>query len=177
MDYRDGPPPRGPDELPRTQAGFVNNCAVANGQLERLCQVCEGKCPDRERFKVEGTRHLLFYGEGDPVGAQAAAAREAPREEEAEQRAGERAFAEAAGLVEVTWGEELFKPLDYNGIRLGPFKATTAVRPGETVADAVVRLHAELAEAAKRVFGEKRRVYLQELSLLVRDARNTEIPR
>jgi hypothetical protein len=152
--------------FPRTTNGNINNCALANGDFESNCQICGGSCPDRGRF----------------VGAEALEAEVAERSraraaaEAVEQKAGERAFAEAAGVVEVTWGDELFQPLPYNAIRVGPFKATTVVRPGETVAEAVLRLHAELARAAREVFGEKKRVYLSELAALVRDARDTEVP-
>jgi len=36
-------------------AGYINNCALANGDLEENCQMCNGTCPDRHRFKKENT--------------------------------------------------------------------------------------------------------------------------
>jgi len=42
------PPERIP--LPRTPEGTINNCALANGADEELCQMCVGGCPDRGRF-------------------------------------------------------------------------------------------------------------------------------
>ncbi len=32
--------------------GFINNCALANLDDEKNCQVCFGQCPDRDRFEV-----------------------------------------------------------------------------------------------------------------------------
>lgn len=29
---------------------YINNCALANSDDEKNCQVCKGTCPDRERF-------------------------------------------------------------------------------------------------------------------------------
>jgi len=33
--------------LPRTPDGHINNCSLANHDLEANCQMCDGKCPDR----------------------------------------------------------------------------------------------------------------------------------
>ncbi len=33
-------------------AGDINNCALANGVEEKDCQMCQERCPDRERFKA-----------------------------------------------------------------------------------------------------------------------------
>lgn len=35
----------------RTPDGDINNCALANGDDEHACQVCNGRCPDRNRFR------------------------------------------------------------------------------------------------------------------------------
>ena len=47
-----------PTELPRIpeghpHAGYINNCALANGEDEASCQMCGGNCPDRARFAKE----------------------------------------------------------------------------------------------------------------------------
>ena len=82
----------------------------------------------------------------------------AEEQEAAEQSAGEEAFAAAAGdegqRVEVTWGDELFQPVKFNGMRVGPFTASTLVRRGESVAHATVRLHREIQKAAQLIFAE-----------------------
>lgn len=97
-----------------------------------------------------------------------------------EQRAGEEALAAAAGdegqRVEVSWGDELFQPLRFNGMRVGPFTATTLVRRGESIAQATVRLHREVATAAQKIFEEKSRAYLQNLAGLAASAGKVEIP-
>ena len=36
--------------LERTPEGFINNCALVNGDEEHECQVCLGDCPDRQRL-------------------------------------------------------------------------------------------------------------------------------
>lgn len=97
-------------------------------------------------------------------------------DEAAEQRAGEVAFAAAAGeRVEVTWGEELFQPVQYNSFRVGPIKATTVVGPGETVGEAVVRLHREIAKAARVVAAEKTTEYLRSLADLAGEVKRTNV--
>lgn len=40
-----------PEDLPRCPDGTINNCALANGHSESECQMCDGRCPDRGRFK------------------------------------------------------------------------------------------------------------------------------
>lgn len=37
----------------RTPRGTINNCALANCDEERNCQICEGNCPDRDRQREE----------------------------------------------------------------------------------------------------------------------------
>lgn len=34
-------------------AGNINNCSLANGEKQEDCQVCSGRCPDRDRFKED----------------------------------------------------------------------------------------------------------------------------
>lgn len=105
--------------------------------------------------------------------------RAADAEREAiEQEAGESAFAAAADegqAVEVTWADEFFQPVAYNGMHVGPFRATTIVRKGETIAGATLRLHRELAKAARLVFAEKSRAYLEHLAGITTAAANTRV--
>lgn len=70
---------------------------------------------------------------------------------------------EAGTPVEVTWGEELFQPVQFNMMRVGPFKGATVVRAGESVADATYRLWLELNEVAMRIRDEKVAGYLKAL--------------
>ena len=42
------------NDLERTPDGCINNCALANLEHERDCQVCHGTCPDRLRFSKIG---------------------------------------------------------------------------------------------------------------------------
>ncbi len=94
--------------------------------------------------------------------------------DEVEQRAGEEAFAAAAdGLdegqpVDVTIGDKLFKPADYNGFRSGTYKASTVVRKGESVGRAMLRLHAEMTAAARVIQEREAAQYCEDLAALVR---------
>lgn len=73
---------------------------------------------------------------------------------------------DAGQSVSVTWGDEFFQVVQYNGFRVGPFQATTVVREGETIADATLRAHRALAEAARRIRTEKSREHLDALKEL-----------
>lgn len=55
-------------------------------------------------------------------------------------------------MVRVTIGEKMYQPIKFHGFRIGPFEATDVVRPGETIATATLRLHAELSAAAREAF-------------------------
>jgi hypothetical protein len=57
--------------------------------------------------------------------------------------------------VTVTWGEELFSPVQYNSCRVGPFSFTTPVRVGETAGQALLRAHADLRDHVNIVRTEK----------------------
>ena len=98
-------------------------------------------------------------------------------DEAAEQRAGEVAFANAAGdeVVEVTWGEELFQPVQYNSFRVGPFKASTIVRKGETVAKAMLRLHVEMMGAAHKIHDAEAEKYVEDLAALIRKTNGVKL--
>lgn len=51
--------------------------------------------------------------------------------------------------VTVTYGEQVFSPVQYNSFRVGPMTTTTRVRPGETRADAARRAFDELSAAVE----------------------------
>jgi hypothetical protein len=140
--------------FPRTPDGHINNCSIANWEPEKDCQVCKGSCPDREKF-------ALTQEDRDGL----------------EQQAGEEAFAAAAGeRVEATWGEEYFQPAKFTGVKVGPFKASTIVRRGETVAEALVRLHREMEKAAQEIFDVKSAIYLHNLAGIASAASKVEVP-
>jgi hypothetical protein len=44
------------ERFERTPDGHINNCALANGEEEKDCQICEGACPDRTKYA--GARKL-----------------------------------------------------------------------------------------------------------------------
>lgn len=69
----------------------------------------------------------------------------------------------AGTTVAVTWAEEQYQPVQFNTFRVGPFSATAVVRPGESVAQATCRLHAELDVAAGQIRDQKVADYLAAL--------------
>lgn len=48
---RAGSRPTFKEKFERTPEGTINNCALAWGEDESTCQVCEGHCPDRKKYK------------------------------------------------------------------------------------------------------------------------------
>lgn len=133
----------------------------------------EGRRP-RSAAKPEG-------GSRDPQPTQADVERGVTAAEELlEQRAGEQAFAAAAGddegqAVEVSIGDKLFQPLSFTGVRIGPFKAATVVCRGETVASAMLRLHAEMSRAARVIHERETEQYAADLAKLIRDVKGTPL--
>jgi hypothetical protein len=68
--------------------------------------------------------------------------------------------------VTVTWGEEVYSPVQYNSFRLGPYSMTTAVRPGETRAQAFERAYDDLERLAAASFAKKREAFFKNLGTL-----------
>lgn len=54
----------------RTPGGYINNCAIANSDEEKNCQVCGGVCPDRDRIvgaaSLDDARHVFRAKEENP---------------------------------------------------------------------------------------------------------------
>ena len=67
-------------------------------------------------------------------------------------------------VVSATWAEELYQPVQYNAVRVGPFTGQTIVRKGETVASAMLRLYAELDVAAGTIRDAKVDAYIKSLN-------------
>lgn len=149
--------------LPRTPEGRINNCALANGDEERNCQACGGRCPDVNPHPV----HVEQYGE--ERARQVAAERlnkeltqvytsrhrdvdkygalpEAPREHTITEPAGE--------TVSVTRGEWLVQPVQYNSFRVGAVTVETTRRPGESF-EAAARRAYDVASRVHRGMAEK----------------------
>ena len=63
--------------------------------------------------------------------------------------------------VTVTWGKEGFSPVQFHVFEVGPYTATTRLRPGETVEQAVLRVRAKLQRIADADFAEKLPAYLE----------------
>lgn len=160
----------------RTPDGDIDNCALALGlaEGEEGCQVCGGLCPDKNRLVEREVLRNEPRGVASEKARANIAARIAVADEALEQRAGEEAFAAAAdGLdegqpVDVTIGDKLFKPADYNGFRSGTYKASTVVRKGESVGRAMLRLHAEMTAAARVIQEREAAQYCEDLAVLVR---------
>ena len=79
-------------------------------------------------------------------------------------------LAEVGDTVTVTWGEEMFSPVQYNNFRVGPFMATTKIRVGETAFTASRRALFELSKLAEVEFETKATAYLQRLATVGKKA-------
>jgi hypothetical protein len=66
-------------------------------------------------------------------------------------------------VVSATWGDELYQPVQFNGVRVGPFTGQTIVRKGETTSTALLRLYAELDVAATAIRDAKVAAYIVSL--------------
>ena len=66
-------------------------------------------------------------------------------------------------VVSATWGDELYQPVQFNGVRVGPFTGQTIVRKGETTSTAMLRLYAELDVAATAIRDAKVAAYIVNL--------------
>ena len=69
-----------------------------------------------------------------------------------------------AGVLTVTWGEELYQPRTWHSYRVGPFTISAKLAPGETVSQATKRLMDELAEVADAERSRKRDLYMKMLA-------------
>jgi hypothetical protein len=65
----------------------------------------------------------------------------------------------AGQSVTVVWGKELYSPRQFHTYEVGPFTATTAVLPGETIAGAAARAMGDLRQFAEQERERKRADY------------------
>jgi hypothetical protein len=70
-------------------------------------------------------------------------------------QAGVEGSAAEGTLVEVTWGQETFQAFQYTACGVGPFRISTMVQKGETIAQAMIRLHEQMTEAARTIRDRK----------------------
>lgn len=75
--------------------------------------------------------------------------------------------ASAPETVTVTWGEELFTPVQFCSFRVGPYSAATTLRPGESREQAADRLMRELERIAAKERDIKIRVYREGLEKVI----------
>lgn len=61
--------------------------------------------------------------------------------------------------VTVTFGEELFAPVQFNSFRIGPYTYKTKVHKGETPEQAFDRANAYVTRMAKKEFISKMETY------------------
>lgn len=62
--------------------------------------------------------------------------------------------------IRATWGREVFSPIRYYTIEVGPFEASSHVRPGETGGEAMARLTAFLEAQAAVEYEDKLHAFL-----------------
>jgi hypothetical protein len=73
--------------------------------------------------------------------------------------------------VEVQWGPELYSPVSYQTVTIGPLTSRTYVREGETRQQAIGRVWNELNNAAKVIFAAERQQFLDRCAAIATDAR------
>lgn len=121
--------------------------------------------------REEGTRTNIYPAEGLETNEQHVG-EEALNDGIAAYRAG---CIDEGQTVEVTIGDKLFQPIQYNGFRVGPFKASTIVRKGETVAKAMLRLHVEMMGAAHKIHDAEAEKYVEDLAALIRKTNGAKL--
>lgn len=68
--------------------------------------------------------------------------------------------------INVTWGKEVFRPLQYHSLEIGPFQATVERAAGESLQAAIDRAMAEMEIAADRELESKTQLFLQRAARL-----------
>lgn len=74
----------------------------------------------------------------------------------------------APDSVTVTYGEEVFSPVQHNSFRLGPFSYTTALRANETPESAMGRAHEHLIAFAAIEYKRKAQEFVLKLEYLTK---------
>ena len=70
----------------------------------------------------------------------------------------------AQDIVTVTWAEQGFQPIQFNGFRFGPFTLSTVVQEGETPTQAMDRAYRYLNDFAKKRYAEVLADYIARLA-------------
>ena len=65
--------------------------------------------------------------------------------------------------IVVSWGEELYAPVQYNSFRMGGVQLSTKVGPNETPAEAHARCMKHLAALTQVQFDEQLKTFLERL--------------
>lgn len=77
--------------------------------------------------------------------------------------------AETPVRVSVTLGEHAYAPVQYHVFKVGPFFASRSLKPGETIAEAMMDLTKELEQFAAQVYQRELKAFLERM----RTARNS----
>lgn len=77
-----------------------------------------------------------------------------------------------ATILTVTWGKEGFSPIQFHTFEVGPYTASTTIRPGETMGQAAERLRRQLAGLVEAEFPRKLEEYLRRVRLAADGARS-----
>jgi hypothetical protein len=63
-------------------------------------------------------------------------------------------------FIEVVWGPEVYTPVAFHTLTIGPFKRRTKLRPGETEEQAGQRVWDALNKMAQAIFNKQKGEYL-----------------
>lgn len=187
------PPPAPVSSVARGTDGNILGCALAVGESSALCPSCTGKCPDEARLmaKLPPAAQLPSMSTAPSIASSAFAeppiSKPLPGAERAAQVSAvaspERAVHDAQGaldgtdeFVNVTWAEKTFCPVAFNPYKVGPFSASTRVRKGETIAQAMERLHTEIDLAARRIVAKETKGFFEDLGVACQISTTVQVP-
>lgn len=74
--------------------------------------------------------------------------------------------------IEVTWGPEVYTPVAFHTLAIGPFKARTKRRKGESGEAAFDRVWAVLDGIAQRAYERQRGEFLNRVGTFAREAKD-----
>lgn len=74
-------------------------------------------------------------------------------------------------FIEATWGPEMYTPVAFHTLTVGPFKARTKRHKGETGEAAFERVYAILEAIGQKAFERQKGAYLNRVGVIAREAR------
>jgi len=80
-------------------------------------------------------------------------------------------MADEGEYIEVTWGPEVYTPVAYHALTIGPYRMRAQVREGETAGVAFARAWNALDKAAQWALEKQKDAYLDRVGSLASEAK------